>query len=95
MLEVISLILAKKDITNEDRQIVDNALGLWLACLIKDNSLIESFYTYERKVEANSIYVVKNAETFITNGLFTPKNPRVREEFMNTLFCIAKQVTNT
>lgn len=85
MLEVVSLILAKKDITNEDRQIVENALGLWLACLIKDNSLIDSFYNYERKSDSNSIYVVKNAETFITIGLFTPKNHRVREEFMNTL----------
>ena len=41
MLEVISLILAKKEISNEDKLVVENSLGLWLACLLKDNSLID------------------------------------------------------
>lgn len=90
MLEVISLILAKKEISNEDKLVVDNSLGLWLACLLKDNTLIDEFYKFTRKSDSSVLYGVKNAETFITQGLFTYKNLRVREEFMNTLVCISK-----
>ena len=46
MLEVISLILARKEITNEDKLIVENALSLWMAALIKNNYLIDEFYKF-------------------------------------------------
>lgn len=65
MLEVISLILARKEITNEDKLIVENALSLWMAALIKNNCLIDEFYKFQRNSDASTLLGVKNAETFL------------------------------
>ena len=44
VLEVISLVLGKKEITAEDKNIVENSLGLWLACLLREPTLLDEFY---------------------------------------------------
>jgi len=46
VLEVICLILAKKEIAVDDNSIVENALSLWVATLIKNGNLINEFYEY-------------------------------------------------
>lgn len=39
--------MSKKEINIEDKQIVENALSLWVASLIRQEDLIDEFYKYE------------------------------------------------
>lgn len=48
VLEVVCLILGKKEISSEDVQILQNSLSLWVVILIKNEFLIEDFYNYKR-----------------------------------------------
>ena len=43
--------MAKKEINIEDKQIVENALSLWVASLLRNEDLIDDFYKYERRDE--------------------------------------------
>ena len=92
---MICLILAKKEITIEDKQIVENSLGLWVVSLIRDQELIEEFYRYTRSEEKAGLLGIKNAEQFILAGVYCYKNIKLREEFMNTIVCICQKVKNT
>lgn len=94
MLEVVCLILGKKEINTEDIQIMENALSLWVASLIKNDSLVEEFYKYQRSEEKSGLYGIRNAEDLILTGVYSYKSFKVREEFCNTLACIASKVKN-
>jgi hypothetical protein len=94
VLEVICLILAKREIIAEDTLITENALSLWVACLIKNQTLIDEFYKYQRSEDKSGKSGIKNAEDLIVAGIYTYKSLRVREEFTNTITCICNKVTN-
>ena len=95
ILEIVCLIMAKKEINIEDKQIVENALSLWVASLIRNENLIDEFYQYERSEEkADYPSGVKTAEGFIISGLYCYKNFRVRDEFCNTLITICSKIKN-
>lgn len=62
ILEIISLILSKKEISTEDAMIMENNLSLWVAILIKNDDLINDFYNFERSEEKAGMFGVKNAD---------------------------------
>lgn len=92
ILEIISLILSKKEISNADAMILENNFSLWVAILVKNDDLINDFYGFERPEEKAGMFGVKNADQLIITGLYTYKSFRVREEVTNTLSCIASRV---
>jgi hypothetical protein len=92
-LEVICLILGKKELGVDDTLIIENALGLWVATLIKNPSLINDFYQYKRPGQY-SAYVIKNVEELIANGIFTYKSLKVREEFCSSILLICQKLKN-
>ena len=71
---------------------MENNLSLWVAILIKNDDLINEFYNFERSEEKAGMFGVKNSDHLIVTGLYTYKSPRVREEFTNTLLCMASRV---
>lgn len=46
ILETISMVFDKQEITFEDLTIVDKSMNLWVNCILYKNDLIEDFYTY-------------------------------------------------
>lgn len=95
VLEIVCLMLAKKDISLEDYRVIDNALNLWVACLLKNPELIKNFYNFDGVEIADDIDI-KSAEDFILAGIYNHKFQKVAEEFNNTLFTICtKIVTDT
>lgn len=47
-LEVIAIMLGKKEAGPDDTQIIENALSLWVATLLKNPNLINDFYSFTR-----------------------------------------------
>ena len=84
--------LAKKEITIEDKQIIENALSLWVASVIRNENLIDDFYNYTRSEEKAGRNGIKNAEEFILVALFCYKNFKVREEIADSIHIICTKV---
>ena len=81
------MILGKQELAEDDTLIIEHALSLWLATLIKNGHLINTFYKYNRP-HINKMFTVKNVEDFIVTGLFTYKSIKVRQDFATTIKCI-------
>lgn len=94
VLEIVCLMLNKKDINIEDKLIVENALSLWVASVIRNENLIDDFYSYKRSEEKSGKYGIKNGEDLILTSLYCYKNFKVREEMANSLFIICSKVKN-
>jgi hypothetical protein len=94
VIEVISILLGKREIGPDDNQIIENALSLWVAILIKNGNLINDFYSFVREAKNVFYMPIKTAEDFIAQGVHTYKNPRVREEFGSSIVCISQMVKN-
>ena len=65
-----------------------------MTSLIKNQTLIDDFYEFQRSEEKAGKFGIKNAEQFIVTGLYSYKNFRVRDEISNTLLLIAQRVRN-
>lgn len=72
----------------DESLIVENALGLWVATLIKNNELINKFYEFNRPW-ATYYFAIKNVQDLLGNGLFTYKSAKIREDFGAAILCIA------
>jgi hypothetical protein len=70
-------VLGKQELAEDDTLIIENALSLWLATLMKNGNLINSFYKYNRPY-VNRLFAIKNVEELIITGLFTYKSIKVR-----------------
>ena len=96
VLEVISIMLGKREILADDLQIIENALALWVATLIKNPTLISRFYTFTRDMSGVPAHLlgstIKNATDFIAHGLHTFKNTKIRDEFASSILCICQKV---
>ena len=57
-----------KPMTFEDKLIVENALSLWVGCILHKNELLNDFYSF-------------GADTFILEGLLYCPQEKVREDF--------------
>lgn len=62
LLEIISSMLGKKELTQDDALIMENNLSLWGAILMKNSELIEEFYNFTRPEDKAGMFGVKNAE---------------------------------
>jgi hypothetical protein len=58
--------------TFEDKLIIENALSLWVGCILHKNELLNDFYQI-------------NSEDFILQGLLYCNSEKVREEFKLSL----------
>ena len=96
VLEVTSLMLAKREILPDDVLIIENALALWVAALIKNGDLINEFYSFKRDVSQVPPHMlnstIKDAKDFIAHGLHTFKNTKIRDEFVSSVACICSKV---
>lgn len=59
---------------------------------MKNASLLNEFYKYERKVVDKYGSGIKNAEEFVLSGLYSYKGVQVREEFANTIYAIVQHI---
>lgn len=48
ILELISLVLGKNELAEDDTLIIEHALSLWVAILVKNGKLINNFYSFHR-----------------------------------------------
>lgn len=87
------MILSKNDLAEDDSLIIEHALSLWLATLIKNGKLINDFYSFNRP-HIKQLFSIKNVEDFIITGLFTFKNIKVRNDFASTIKCLSQKVKN-
>lgn len=77
ILRIIAEILTKDKMIFEDKLIIENALSLWVGCIIHNNSLFGEFYFF--KGDENS--KIKNCDDFVLTGLLYCSQEKVREEF--------------
>ncbi len=77
----------------DDTLIIEHALSLWLATLVKNGGLINNFYAFKRP-HIKQMFSIKNVEELITTGLFTYKSIKVRSDFASTIKCICQKVVN-
>ena len=77
ILETITKILLKDKIIFEDKLIVENALSLWVGCVLHMNNLWSDFLEF--KGEDNS--KLKSSMDFILSGLLYCPSEKIREEF--------------
>ena len=69
----------------EDKLIIENALSLWVGCILHNNKLINEFYSY-RGDESSSI---KTCDDLILKGLLYCPHEKIREEFKLSLVSLA------
>jgi len=61
----------------EDKLIIENALSLWVGCILHNNSLFNDFYTFKGEEDSK----IKTCDDFVLNGLLFCSQEKVREEF--------------
>ena len=65
-MEIVCLMLAKKEIGLEDWLIVEKAMNLWVALVLQRDELVDEFYEYKRSEDkANRYGSIKNAHEFV------------------------------
>lgn len=74
----------------EDKLIIENALSLWVGCVLHKNELFNDFYEFTG-VDGSAI---RNCEQFILHGLLFCPYDKVREEFKQTLSSLAHKLIN-
>jgi hypothetical protein len=90
ILRTIEQILLKKELIFEDKLIIENALSLWVGCVLHKNELFNEFYEFNG-VDGSSI---RTCDDFILNGLLFCPYDKVREEFKQTLSSLAHKLIN-
>lgn len=85
ILTLISQVLAKDQMIFEDKLIVENALSLFVGCLLHKTELINDFYAF-------SSPNLDSCETFVLSGLLYTPQEKIREEFKVTLRSLAKNL---
>ena len=83
LLSVTSQVLKKQKLIFEDKLIVDNALNLWVGCLLHSDDL---FYEF---VESKDLDV--NSNEFLLAGLLYCPYETVREEFKQSLGALCRK----
>ena len=83
---MISAILAKKTrLIFEDKLIIENALSLWVGCILHNNHLLSDFYAFKN-------HTVRDSDDFILQGLLFCEQEKVRDEFKLSLGCLARKL---
>ena len=71
----------------EEKLIVENALNLWMACLIFEPHLFDEF-----RAGSNFGPSIDSADDFILVGLLTCPIEKVRSSFRHVLYSLAKRL---
>jgi hypothetical protein len=82
VLRVIQQVLQKNILIFEDKLILNNALNLWVGCLLHKSGLIKAFVQSEGEV---------NAEALVLAGLLQCPYETVREEFKESLGALCRK----
>jgi hypothetical protein len=80
--------LSKNELIFEDKLIIENALGLWVGCVLHRNELFNEFYSFKYDGD-------KNCQDFIMSGLLYNSYDKIREEFKLALSALARKLLNT
>ena len=87
ILTLISQLLDKgEDMIFEDKLIIENALSLLVGCILHKVELLGELYNFK----SGSI---PSCDEFVLTGLLYCSQERIREEFKQTLGCLARKVT--
>lgn len=79
-----SLLEKQGDLTFNEKMIVENALSLWLGCILHNPEIIPEFYAFKSEN-------ISNASSFLLAGITLAGQKKIREEFQNTFFAFATQ----
>jgi len=74
----------------EDKLIIENALSLWVGCVLHRNELFNEFYSF-----SDTSSVINNCESLILNGLLYCPYEKVREEFRQSLSSISLKLSGS
>ena len=86
ILTLISQVLAKDSMIFEDKLIVENALSLFVGCLLHKPELINDFYAF-------SSPQLNSCDSFVLSGLLYTSQEKIREEFRASLGALARKLT--
>ena len=78
---MLSQVLSKDDLNFEDKLIIDNALALWVGCLMQENSLLDIFYTFKDGD--------MNSDKLVLAGLLFCKTNKIKDLFKSAMTAIA------
>jgi hypothetical protein len=84
ILTLLHYVLMKEDTVVEDKTIIENALSLWIGCVLYEPSLMDDFISF--KVGDYG------AIDLILQGVVFNKSDKIKHEFMTTLWAIAKNL---
>lgn len=86
VLGVIQQVLQKDTLVFDDKLIINNALSLWVGCLLHENGLIKAFVQSEGQEV--------DAERLVLAGLLHCPYETVREEFKESLGALCRRPTS-
>ena len=102
VLDAVILVLSKKSVELDDTKNIENALNLWLVCMLNRPALIQEFYDFHgtqvlTSTDAQTGHEVSETRALdckglIQAGLFCHKSSLVRQEFEQTLFYLATKL---
>ena len=87
----MATVLQKEKMIFEDKLIIENALSLWVGCLLHMNNLWNDFLEFKGTEEMS----IKNSSDFILAGLLYCPQDKIREEFNSSLNLISNKVTKS
>jgi hypothetical protein len=84
LIKLVSSILVQEQISAEDRQIVENAISLWIGIVNYKPSLFSTFAEYK---SSNKIAI---ASDFIMHGILFCKEEKIRQDFKTALSILGR-----
>ena len=84
MIKLVSSILVQEQISAEDRQIVENAISLWIGIVNYKPALFLTFAEYK---SSNAIAI---ASDFIMQGILFCKEEKIRQDFKTALSILGR-----
>ena len=101
VLNTVILVLSKKSIEMDDTKNIENALNLWLVCMLNKPELIQDFYDFKgqqvlvKEEKGEEVHITRDLDCtgLIKTGLFCHKSTSVREEFEQTIFYLATKIS--
>lgn len=86
-LDIISSLMHQETLTNEEQEIIQNAVSLWLGCILHKEEILSDFYSFKSD-HFSSI------EQLFMRGLNYKALVKIRVEFMNSLYVFAVKAKN-
>ena len=90
MIKIISQIIAKdsSDEVIEEKNIVENGLMIWMACVLYEPSLFESFLAFDQFSQES----IKTPTDFVIRGLLHCPIEKMRKSFQHVLGSMASRL---